>query len=131
MINFTIPITPRTKKNSSQLLKNHKTKKLYPAPSKAFLQYQEDAGWYIPHKNEKISKRLNVKCLFYMDIDYDNTESIIDLVGLLQAIDDVLVHYGVLKDDNCRIIARHDGSEVLHDRERPRTEIEITEMDDG
>jgi Holliday junction resolvase RusA-like endonuclease len=52
----------------------------------------------------------------------------VDLVGLLQAVDDVLVHYGVIRDDNSRIVASHDGSRVLYDRERPRTEIEITEV---
>jgi len=124
---FTIPLPPRTKKNSSQMFKNFKTGKLYPAPSKAFLKYQTDAGWYIPHKGEKISKKVNVKCLFYTEIDYDNTNGIIDLVGLLQAIDDILVHYGVLKDDNCRIIAGHDGSAVMHDG-TARTEITITEV---
>ena len=129
MISFTIPLVPRTKKNSSQMLMNRKTKKLYPAPSRAFLRYQEDAGWHIPHKNAMINKRLNVKCVFYMDVDYANSKAVIDLVGLLQAVDDTLVHYRVIADDNCRIIVSHDGSHVLHDRERPRTEIEITEVE--
>jgi Holliday junction resolvase RusA-like endonuclease len=92
------------------------------------LKYQEAAGWYIPLKHGKINKKLNIKCLFYMSIDYDNTKAIIDLNGLHQAIDDILVHYGVIEDDNCRIVAGHDGSRVLYDKKNPRTEIEITEV---
>jgi len=122
MISFTIPICPRTKKNSQQMWNGK------PAPSKAFLKYQTDAGWYIPLNGAKISKPINIKCLFYMKIDYANTKAVIDLVGLLQAVDDVLTHYGVIADDNCRIVAWHDGSRVLHDGKNPRTEIEITEV---
>lgn len=130
MISFTIPLPPRTKKNSQRMLKNCKTGKLYPAPSKAFVKYQDDAGWYLPYRGGRISKRLNVKCLFYTEFDYDESLADIDLVGLLQAIDDILVHYGVLENDNCRIIRSHDGSRVLYDG-KARTEIEITEVQDG
>jgi Holliday junction resolvase RusA-like endonuclease len=125
-IEFTIPLDPRTKKNSQQMIRTGG--KFHPLPSKAFLKYQDDAGWYIPHKHEKISNRLNVKCLFYMKINYEIAKSDVDLVGLLQAIDDVLKHYGVILDDNCRVIASHDGSRVKWSKENPRTEISITEI---
>ena len=46
-------------------------------------------------------------------------------MNLLEAVDDILVKYGVLKDDNFKIIKSHDGSTVEVDRKRPRTEIEI------
>lgn len=59
-----------------------------------------------------------------------HTRRVVDLVGLLQAVDDVMVHYGTIKDDNSRIVAGHDGSRVIYDKERPRTEIEITRMED-
>ena len=49
----------------------------------------------------------------------------VDLVNLLEATDDVLVHYGVLEDDNSNIIVSHDGSRVFYDKENPRTEIYI------
>ena len=123
MIDFVIHLYPRTKKNSQQMLKNHKTGKLYPAPSKAFLKYQEAAGWYIPLKHGEISKKLNIKALFYI-----GTDELVDLVGLLQALDDILKYYGVIADDNYKIVARHDGSEVFIDRKNPRTEIEITDV---
>lgn len=49
----------------------------------------------------------------------------VDLTNLLEAIDDVLVHTRVLEDDNSNIIVSHDGSRVLYDKEKPRTEVYI------
>ena len=89
-------------------------------PSEQFERYQDAAGWYL--KPLGISAPVNVQCRFYMP-----TRRIVDLVGLLQAIDDVVVHYGVIQDDNSRVVASHDGSRVLYDKANPRTEIEITE----
>jgi Holliday junction resolvase RusA-like endonuclease len=123
MISFIIPLPPRTKKNSHQLRKNRKTGKLYPAPSKAFEQYQKDAGWYIPMRGAMIGRPVNIRCLFYM-----STNGRVDLTNLLEAIDDILVHYKVLVDDNSKIVIGHDGSRVYTDRESPRTEIEIQEV---
>ena len=51
-----------------------------------------------------------------------------DLTNLLEAVDDILVHAGIIADDNYTIIASHDGSRVLYDKYRPRTEITITRM---
>lgn len=53
------------------------------------------------------------------------TKRRVDLTNLLEAIDDVLVKYGVLKDDNSEIITSHDGSRVLYDKDNPRTEVVI------
>lgn len=53
------------------------------------------------------------------------TKRRVDLTNLLEAIDDVLVKYGVLKDDNSEIITSHDGSRVLYDKNNPRTEVVI------
>ena len=52
----------------------------------------------------------------------------VDLVNLLEATCDILVHTGVLEDDNSRIVTGHDGSEVRYDKENPRVEIEISEV---
>lgn len=53
------------------------------------------------------------------------TKRRVDLTNLLEAIDDVLVKYEVLKDDNSEIITSHDGSRVLYDKDNPRTEVVI------
>lgn len=63
---------------------------------------------------------VNIQCLYYMQ-----TRRIVDLVGLLQGTDDLLTDAGVIKDDNSRIVAGHDGSRVLYDKENPRVEITI------
>ena len=67
-----------------------------------------------------------LKCLFYMP-----TARKVDLTNLLEAADDALVTAGVLADDNSKIVVSHDGSRVLLDRDKPRTEIYITEVRDG
>lgn len=114
---ITIPLPPVTKKNHGRIVQVHGKPRLL--PSKQFEAYQDAAGWYL--RPAGISWPVNVRCEFYMA-----TRRIVDLAGLLQAVDDVLVHYGVLVDDNSRIVASHDGSRVLYDKDNPRTEIEIT-----
>lgn len=69
---------------------------------------------------ETIKEPVNIKCLFYMQ-----TRRKCDLTNLLEAVDDILVHVGILEDDNYTIVAGHDGSRVLYDKENPRTEIYI------
>jgi Holliday junction resolvase RusA-like endonuclease len=51
-----------------------------------------------------------------------------DLTNHLEAIDDVMVKAGLLSDDNYKILASHDGSRVLVDKDNPRTEVEITQI---
>ena len=51
-----------------------------------------------------------------------------DLTNLLEAIDDILTHYGVIADDNYSIVAAHDGSRVFVDKQNPRTEVIIEEV---
>lgn len=121
-IKIIVPLPPVTKKNHGRIIKvNGKSRMI---PSKAFCNYQKAAKPYLEPLG--IDYKCNVKCLFYMQ-----TRRIVDLVGLLQAIDDVLAHYGVIVDDNSRIIAGHDGSRVLYDKENPRTEILIERWNDG
>ena len=124
---FTIPIAPRTKKNHSEICYNPVTKMRFVRPSKIYQQFEKDCGYFIPQKlkNAKIKVPINIKCTYYMD-----TKRAVDLPNLLNATDDILVHYGVLEDDNCRIIVSHDGSRVYYDKEKPRTVIEITKSQD-
>ena len=53
----------------------------------------------------------------------------VDLSNLLEATCDILTHYHIIADDNSRIVASHDGSRVLLDREHPRAEIYIEETE--
>lgn len=118
---FTIELQPVTKKNHPIITSRGGYPKLL--PSKQFTQYQKDCSAFVPRLTVPIGIPINIRAEFYM-----GTRRRCDLVNLLQALDDVLVHYGVIADDNYKIVAGHDGSRVLYDKERPRTEIEITEI---
>lgn len=119
-INIIIPITPITKKNSQRIVVRGRRPMIL--PSEQYVRYEREAGWFLKqYAGLSITEPVNVKCLFYMP-----TRRKVDLSNLTNAIDDVLVHYNIVEDDNRDIIATHDGSMVLYSKENPRTEIEIT-----
>lgn len=117
MIKICIPLPPVSKKNSQRIVKAG-TRHI-PLPSKKYAEYEGLAGYYLP-KIDPIDYPVTVKCLFFMP-----THRRCDLTNMLEAIDDTLVKYQVLKDDNCNIIVSHDGSRVKYDKYSPRTEIYI------
>lgn len=123
MMKLTLEGPPRTKKNSLRIIRCGKRQKVI--PSEAYEQYEAACLWQIRRPREPISRRVNVQCVYYMP-----TRRRIDLCNLLEATCDILVKAGVLADDNSGIVAGHDGSRVMHDRERPRVEIEIGEICD-
>lgn len=126
MVRIVIQGDPRTKKNSEKIHINRKTKKPFVTPSDAYKLYESNAAWQIWQQWRNVTPiedRVNVKCLFYMQ-----TRRVVDLPNLLNSVDDILVRFRVLRDDNSRIVAGHDGSRVLYDKDNPRVEIEITEM---
>lgn len=125
MIKFIIPLQPISKKNSQQIFLNSKTGKPFIAPSKKYKEYESAAGWFIP-RHIHINEPVNVKCLFYM-----KNRQKCDLTNMLEAIDDVLVKCGLLADDNYTIVQSHDGSRIMHDKEKPRTEVYIEYLKDG
>ena len=123
-IRMTIPLCPVTKKNHQRILSKGNGQRFI-APSEQYTDYQDAAAWYVKHKGEKIDDRVTVRCLFYM-----GTKRRVDLNNLLEAATDLLTHCGVLEDDNSRIVASHDGSRVLYDKEHPRTEIYIDKLEE-
>lgn len=122
---FTIGLSPITKKNSQQIMVNKATGRPFIMPSKNYKMYEQQAGYFIPYKNAMIDQPVNIKCLFYMP-----TKRKVDLSNLISAAMDLLVHYGVIADDNSTIVVSNDGSRVLYDKEHPRTEIVITRSGD-
>ena len=134
-----IPLNPKTKKNNQDIRfkkagKSGFYKKTtmgfsyvgipFVSPSETYKQYEKESGWFLLGKpSEPISQPVNVKCIFYRDSDRR-----CDLTNLLEAIDDILVHYHILADDNFHIIHSHDGSRVFIDRDKPRTEIVIEDV---
>ncbi|MBO5909362.1 MAG: RusA family crossover junction endodeoxyribonuclease [Clostridia bacterium] len=119
---FEIPLPPISKKNSQQIAINRRTGRPFIVPSKQYKEYEKQAMLFIP-KQPCEDYPVNVKCLFYMP-----TKRKCDLVNMLEAVDDVLVKAGYLTDDNYTVIAGHNGSRVLYDKENPRTEIYITKV---
>ena len=115
---------PRTKKNSARILRSRSGGR-FVAPSKAYVDYETDCLRQIKRPNSPISARVNVRCVYYM-----KTARRVDLANLIEATTDILVKARVLEDDNSKIVAAHDGSRVELDREKPRVEIEIEEMED-
>lgn len=66
-----------------------------------------------------------MQCVYYMA-----TRRKVDLANLIEATCDILVTAGVLADDNSRIVAAHGGSRVDYDKQNPRVEIWIEEMEE-
>lgn len=117
-IKITLPLNPVTKKNSQRIIKCGSYSRIM--PSKSYVQYEKDCGFYLSRDAPPIEERCEVTCLFFM-----KTRRRVDLTNLLEAVDDVLVKHGILQDDNSSIIVSHDGSRVFHDPKNPRTEITI------
>ena len=125
-IEIIIPVKPVTKKNSQKIARNPYTGQSFITQGDAYRKYEREAVRYL-QKNYapiKIDYPVNVRCMYYMP-----TRRTVDLVNLLEATCDVLVHASILKDDNCSIIVGHDGSRVLYDKENPRTEIFIESVE--
>lgn len=125
---FVLPLTPVTKKNSQSILINRKTGKPFVMPSKVYKEYQHDAGVYL--NTQKVlpvdpkDYPVNIKAFFYMP-----TRRRVDLTNLLEALDDVLVNYDIIADDDYKHVAGHDGSRVSYDKENPRTVVIIEPLE--
>lgn len=115
-----IPITPTTKKNHQQIIKAKGRYMVIPSPQ--YKKYEKECGQYIPKLESPIDYPINLECRFYMP-----TRRPCDITNLLQAVCDILVKYGVIADDNYKIVASVDGTRVDYDKEEPRTEITITQ----
>jgi Holliday junction resolvase RusA-like endonuclease len=123
---YIISLPPITKKNSQQILTNHRTGKPFIAPSSAYKRYEEQAIYFLtPKPKTPLAGRYCVTAVFYMP-----TRRSVDLTNLLEAAHDTLVAAKILADDNNTIIASVDGSRVLYDKENPRTEIIIQELNE-
>lgn len=130
-----IDIEPKTKKNSQVIARGRggrpfimqsKDYQLYEAQSTNILK-QNIKNIIMTKKDEMpINYPVNICALYYRA-----TRRRVDLVNLSEALCDVLVNAGVLADDNFQIVASMDGSKVLIDRERPRTEVIITKLEDA
>lgn len=134
LLTYKIPGRPVTKKNSMRMVKNPKTGKMFPLPSKQYKEYEREAGEHLkPRPVEPIDIPINVTVLYFLSRNKDGSipKSVPDLTNLLEATDDLLVHYGIIKDDNALIVAGHDGSMVSFISGEPYSRVIIRPVDGG
>jgi Holliday junction resolvase RusA-like endonuclease len=123
---YTIPLPPVTKKNSQRILVNRKTGMPFIAPSGAYKRYEEQAIYFLaPKPKTPLAGRCRVVTVFYM-----KTRRKCDVSNCLEAAHDLLVKGRILADDNYTIIESVDGSRVKYDKDNPRTEITIEELEE-
>ena len=121
-----IPIEPRSKKNSMQIIRAGRLPRLI--PPKQYTLWRDNCCDYIwlhyPELRElNIDEPVNLKVIYYM-----GTRRRVDITNLHSAVSDMLVDAHIIKDDNRDICAGYDGSRVLYDKSNPRCVIEITSI---
>lgn len=116
-----LPLLCRSKKNSQQIV--YKNGRSFIVQSKLYKQFERDCGYFLKKYARSITTPVTLKCTFYVP---DKRKR--DIVNLLNAIQDILVHYHVLADDNYNIVQSLDGTRIIHrPKQEPETIIEITE----
>ena len=122
---ITIPVVPRSKKNSQQIIINPRTKRPMIIQSKLYANYERECGLYLKKYKCNIDYSINLKIEFYVP---DKRKR--DIANYVEAIQDILVKYEILKDDNYNIVTSLDGTRMYIDKLNPRVEIEITKMEE-
>lgn len=119
-----LPLEPRSKKNSQRIIYNKSLGRSIIIQSDEYKRFEKDCGKLLTRK-PKTPIDFPVNCQYIM---YRSTERVFDGLNGSAALDDILVKYGILKDDNFHIVAGHDGTRVRVDRKNPRVEITITKI---
>lgn len=122
-IRIEIPLLCRPKKNSQSIVINPKTKRPMIIQSKQYLEFERECGYFLNKYKMNINTPINLKCVFIVP---DKRKR--DIVNLLNAIQDILVKYNVLEDDNYNIVASVDGSKITYEKGVEKTIIEISEI---
>lgn len=120
-----IPVQCRSKKNSQQILFNHRTRKPFISQSELYKQFEIECGYYLKKYKLNIDYPINLKCIFIVP---DRRKR--DIVNLLNAIQDILVKYNVIADDNYNIVAGVDGSRIIYQKGKAETIIQINKMEE-
>lgn len=122
---ITIPVVPRSKKNSQQIIINPRTKRPMIIQSKLYANFERECGLYLKKYKCNIDYSINLKIEFYVT---DKRKR--DIANYVEAIQDILVKYEILKDDNYNIVTSLDGTRMYIDKLNPRVEIEITKLEE-
>ena len=129
-ITFTLPVTPRTKKNHGSVIKRGGRK--FHIPSEAYNTMEFQVLEWARHNVrpglastlyscQPLAQPLNCAAIFYRDANRG------DAVGYYQGLADALESAGVLSDD--KWIVQWDGSRLAKDSKRPRIEVTLTALD--
>jgi len=118
-LEFVIGLNPASKKNGQNIIKGKNGKPII-VQNDRYKDYEKKCKQFMPKLDEPISTPCEVTALFYRK---DRRRC--DLTNLQAALDDCLVKYGVLADDNYNVLFSHDGSRVFVDKDSPRTEVTI------
>lgn len=118
---ITLPGRPITKKNHQQIRINRRTGRRFIAQSEFYQNYETECLWYLKsYRGPKFTKPVRLVCRYWLP----NWSNWPDLVGLIQATQDILQKAGIIFDD--RHVLSLDGSRIMGvDRDNPRVEIEI------
>jgi Holliday junction resolvase RusA-like endonuclease len=96
--------------------------------SKQYREYEKACLWVLKasFKGSRIESKVAIRCLYYLP----NKRGAPDLVGLIQATQDILQKAKVISDD--QNVISLDGSRIAgYDKENPRAEIEIEAVEEG
>lgn len=118
-----IPLLCRSKKNSQEIYVNKRTNKRFVTQSDLYKQFEKDCFYFMPRLEKPIDRPVNLKCTFIVP---DRRKR--DLTNLENAIADILVKYGVLADDNYKIIQSWDGSRIIYEKGVAKVIIEIEDI---
>lgn len=125
---FVIPLDPRTKKNSHRIAGKGRRCPVCGKFQQQFIRNGDVSADYAifaaPYLHPGPEKPIDEPIQLVYRL-YTGTWHRKDDLNLYEMLDDILVHEGVLKDDDRKIIRSRDGSRVLYDKERPRSEIYI------
>lgn len=126
-IKITIPYICRPKKNNQQIIFNNKTHRPMIIQSEQYREFEKLCAIFLKPIAKKLEKPIdypiNLKCTFYFP---DRRRR--DTINMLEAIQDILVKYKVLEDDNYMIVASLDGTRSIYEKGREETIIEIEEV---
>lgn len=114
----------RPKKNSQQIWYNPRTRKPFIQQSKRYLTFERFCAFELrDYYGLDIAEPVNLKVTFFVP---DRRKR--DIVNLLNAIQDILVKYHVLADDNYQIIKSTNGTQIVYEKGRSETVIEIEKV---
>lgn len=120
MLKIVIPVIPRSKKNSQEIVFNKRTGRRMVIQNKRYTDFEKECKSHLPTLVEPINFPVNLCCHFFVP---DARKR--DIANYIEAIQDVLVKYSIIKDDNYNILASLDGCSMEINRTYPHIEIII------